>query len=1175
MAVNFTPDQQRAIDLHHCNILVSAAAGSGKTAVLSERIAKMVCDKDHPVDIDRLLVVTFTHAAAAEMRERISRRIADRLKEDGENEHLQKQAALLHNAQITTIDSFCQFILKNNFQDIGLDPVFRVADEGEVKFIKQEILEELLEERFAEGRESFLNCVEFFCPNGREEQLEQHILKLHQYSLSFPFPKDWLEERKTDYAFQNARELDQTSWMVFLSNHIQKSILALSEELTRARKLCEESDGPYMYGPMIEKDEEAVLALTKIGDVNLLREKLQTITFDMLSRKKDDTVSDEKREQVKEIRNQAKKFIEKLNKELFSVSVSTTLAEAKVCNEVIGELVDICLEFSDRLDAKKREKKIVDFSDMEHLALQILVEKDEKGNVVPTKTALEYQDYFEEVLIDEYQDSNLVQEYLLSAVSRSRMGEKNRFMVGDVKQSIYKFRLARPALFLEKYKSYSPEAGEECRIDLHQNFRSRKEVIDSVNTVFEKIMTESIGGIVYDDAAALHAGASYPENSGCESEFLLVEKPAKEMDEDAKETEARAIAQKIIALMETFRVTEQKREEETGEEIAFLRPLMYKDIVILVRSQNGYDEAFKKVFDECGIPLYATGKEGYFSTKEIRDVLEFLRILDNPCQDIPLFAVMKSVFGGFSDEELGMIRANTNRTKTLYENVREAAGTGNEKCALFLKKISRYREYAVYMTIREILENLFAEHDYLAYVSAQKTGAKRLANVEMLLTKAEAFEKNSYYGLFHFIRYIEQMEKFEVDSGEAVTLDENADVVRLMTIHKSKGLEFPVAIIAGMGKKFNNMDHSGSFIMDTDLGIGVDYVNVAERFKRKTLRKNVMAMKMRLDNLAEEMRVLYVAMTRAREKLILTASVSDPVGMIEKRDRTVNYRNLAEASGYLSLLLPVFPDIKAVTLADLSWQETENQVDRIMRREQLLFSESLADEEKLGRIKERLSFAYPFAYLQDVYTKTSVSELKMKAIHGGEEEMAKETFPEEEVVPYVPNFMRRAEEVSGTTRGSAMHRIMELLDFTKEYQSPSDVKEAMEGFVSEGRLSEEYHDAIRVDKVFRFLKSDLGQRMKKAQAEGKLFREQPFVLGIDEVETVLIQGIMDAYFEEDGEMVLLDYKTDVIASPAELVSRYKVQIDYYEKALLSLTGKRVKEKILYSFYFEKEVPVNA
>lgn len=1245
MAIDFTPEQKQVIELHNCNILVSAAAGSGKTAVLSERIVQMVCRKEDPVDIDRLLIVTFTNAAAAEMRERISQAILKRLAEDGENEHLQRQAALLHNAQITTIDSFCLFVLRNNFEDIGLDPGFRVADEGELELLRQDVLAELLESYFEESSEEFLHCVEYFCPNGRESVLEKHILDLHGYALSNPFPEEWLQARKRDYQVESVAELEASDWGRYLLAHLQKIAGSLCREMEEVKALCEQPDGPYMYGEMVEQELESVAKLTSLESLSAFEQKLPAITFGRLSTKKDDSVSPQKKELAKERRKAVKDSVTKLQEQFFALPLEGVVRQSAECGRAVATLVDLCLAFKEKLDAKKREKKMLDFSDMEHFALQILLERTKDGQVIPTKTAREYREYFKEVLIDEYQDSNLVQEYLLKAISGEEDGIYNRFMVGDVKQSIYKFRLARPELFLEKYHTYSLTDGAKRRIDLHKNFRSRREVVDTVNHIFSRIMTKELGGIVYDDAAALYPGAVYPENPGCESELLLFEKPEKGADLNAKQVEAAGIAARIKELKKNFKVL----DKETGE----MRPVRYQDMVVLLRSNSGWDEEFKEIFAKEGIPAYVSSKTGYFATKEIQDVLQFLRMLDNPLQDIPVFGVMKSVFGGFTDEEAALIKVaalakragetaveensdgetETKKTEAacLFDCLKICAGrtdaqmAGNvgqdatetqqksrqaaaqslpvelqEKCDRFLAQVEKYRGYAAYMPILELLKTLFEEYNYLPYVAALPAGSQRLANVEMLLTKAAGFEKSSYYGLFHFIRYMEQLEKYNVDYGEANILDENADVVRIMSIHKSKGLEFPVAFVAGLSKRFNMQDTAQSMIEDMDLGIGVDYVNPDARIKCKTLRKNVLAEKMKLDNLAEELRVLYVALTRAKEKLIMTATIdakkmeqeleqlAGAEGFVEE---TMTYAKVSSASGFLDLIRPIFAPTKVMTLNEMALEGLYADVAEGDRLDALSRTAALADAEQLAALKARFAYAYPHKNLENLFTKTTVSELKMAAMEGSrgasmgvsKEEPGNELFPQEEIVPYVSSFMREKEEVSGTTRGSAVHRIMELLDFTAEYGTVDDIEAVMESRLRDGRLTEEYRKVINPKKVLQFMQSPLAGRMGQAAGKGKLFREQPFVYGISAErlstekeqfpaeETVLIQGIVDVFFEEEDGLVLLDYKTDVITAPEELVKRYKTQLDYYQEALESITGKPVKERILYSFYLGCEV----
>ena len=1273
MGMKFTPEQQRVIELHNSNILVSAAAGSGKTAVLVERIIRMICDGEHPADIDRLLIVTFTNAAAAEMRERIAAGIIARLEADPGNEHIQKQSALLHNAQITTIDSFSLFLIRNHFNEIGLDPDFRVADEGEIKLLQQEVLAQLLEDAYAgqfvpEAPEQFHACVEYFCPGGRESVLEQHILNLSRYAGSFPWPAEWLEERKNDYAAGDLDALVHSDYGQYLTERVNRTVEGCLEKLREVKRLCELPDGPYMYGELTDAEVEQLERLTSCKDLEEQAAKVPTVTFGRLPSKKDDSVDPAKRELAKAIRNSVKDTLSDLSESYFKTPLELAVEQGKACREPLRILLDLVLEFDRRLLAAKQERHLIDFSDMEHYALQILLKREKveesggtgtdrtetKYRIVPSDVAMEYRQYFQEILIDEYQDSNLVQEYLLSAISGEEEGRYNRFMVGDVKQSIYKFRLARPELFLEKYDIYQ-ETGDLCRIDLAKNFRSRIQVVDAVNDVFSRIMSREIGGIAYDDKAALYPGAVYPaqEDPAYGSELLLIRKPEKGEREESgigeqhaegagvlvdydnvRQLEALAIAARIKQLKGSLKVM----EKSTGE----LRPVRYSDMVILLRTTSGWDEEFKKILEQQGIPVYITSKTGYFGALEVQELLQFLRVLDNPRQDIPLFGVMQSVFGGFTQEEIAQIRSggegHSRKRMTLYEALKEVAQSGrtveegeeisagesageeaelSQKADTFLQRIGHYRDLTPFTSIRDLLQRILDDYDYLNYVTALPAGSKRRANVEMLLTKASAFEKTSYFGLFHFIRYMEQLEKYDVDYGEADTLDENADVVRIMSIHKSKGLEFPVVFVSGLSKRFNMQDANQSLIVDMDLGVAVDYVDSVRRIKNKTLRRAVLSAKMKEDNLAEELRVLYVALTRAREKLILTAVLDKADEKWELVQMTgqerLTYLDFCEAGSYMDFLLPILPKtgiaVKTLRTEDLAAEELGEQLRMGDRREQLrliacgetpLTGDPEENERKLMHLRERFAYQYPHPGLQKLYTKTTVSELKIAAM-AEKDEAAFHTFEEKEVVPYIPGFRREQEKVSGAVRGNAFHRVMELLDFMYVFvesglfeKCPGDyetyrkrldaerLKNRLEEFLQREtvslRLTEEYAKAVSLPKILNFLEQELAYRMWRAQEQGLLYREQPFVLGIDakrldpdlpEGEKVLIQGIIDVFFIEDGEIVLLDYKTDVIDSLEALWNRYNVQIQYYEEALTKLMQMPVKERILYSFYLEK------
>ena len=1273
MGMKFTPEQQRVIELHNSNILVSAAAGSGKTAVLVERIIRMICDGEHPADIDRLLIVTFTNAAAAEMRERIAAGITARLETDPGNEHIQKQSALLHNAQITTIDSFSLFLIRNHFNEIGLDPDFRVADEGEIKLLQQEVLAQLLEDAYAgqfvpEAPEQFHVCVEYFCPGGRESVLEQHILNLSRYAGSFPWPAEWLEERKNDYAAGDMEALVCSDYGQYLTERVNRTVEGCLEKLREVKRLCELPDGPYMYGELTEAEIEQLERLTSCKDLEEQAAKIPAVIFARLPSKKDDSVDPAKRELAKAIRNSVKDTLSDLSESYFKTPLELAVEQGKACREPLRMLLDLVLEFDRRLLAAKQERHLIDFSDMEHYALQILLKREKveesdgtgtdrtetKYRIVPSDVAMEYRQYFQEILIDEYQDSNLVQEYLLSAISGEEEGRYNRFMVGDVKQSIYKFRLARPELFLEKYDTYQ-ETGDLCRIDLAKNFRSRIQVVDAVNGVFSRIMSREIGGIAYDDKAALYPGAVYPaqEDPAYGSELLLIRKPEKGEREESgigeqhaegagvlvdydnvRQLEALAIAARIKQLKGSLQVM----EKSTGE----LRPVRYSDMVILLRTTSGWDEEFKKILEQQGIPVYITSKTGYFGALEVQELLQFLRVLDNPRQDIPLFGVMQSVFGGFTQEEIAQIRSggegHSRKRMTLYEALKEVAQSGrtveegeeisagesageeaelSQKADTFLQRIGHYRDLTPFTSIRDLLQRILDDYDYLNYVTALPAGSKRRANVEMLLTKASAFEKTSYFGLFHFIRYMEQLEKYDVDYGEADTLDENADVVRIMSIHKSKGLEFPVVFVSGLSKRFNMQDANQSLIVDMDLGVAVDYVDSVRRIKNKTLRRAVLSAKMKEDNLAEELRVLYVALTRAREKLILTAVLDKADEKWELAQMTgqerLTYLDFCEAGSYMDFLLPILPQtgiaVKTLRTEDLAAEELGEQLRMGDRREQLrliacgetpLTGDPEENERKLMHLRERFAYQYPHPGLQKLYTKTTVSELKIAAM-AEKDEAAFHTFEEKEVVPYIPGFRREQEKVSGAVRGNAFHRVMELLDFMYVFvesglfeKCPGDyetyrkrldaerLKNRLEEFLQREtislRLTEEYAKAVSLPKILNFLEQELAYRMWRAQEQGLLYREQPFVLGIDakrldpdlpEGEKVLIQGIIDVFFIEDGEIVLLDYKTDVIDSMEALWNRYNVQIQYYEEALTKLMQMPVKERILYSFYLEK------
>lgn len=1352
MKGQFTEEQERAITLRDKNILVSAAAGSGKTAVLVERIIRMISEGEHPADIDRLLVVTFTSAAASEMRERITDAISEKLSAEPENEHLQRQSALIHNAQITTIHSFCLFVIRNHFQEIGLDPAFRVADEGEIGLLMQDVLGKVLEEAFSKleeekaagkrlgeaadraaqekksgeaaegavqerisektaegaGQEAggedagkyvspFQALVEAYSTGKKETVLEESILSLYRFAMSYPWPEEWLKEHGEDYEFSSIEELEQAPFMRYIMAYLGNILPEIAGELRRCIRICEEPDGPYMYGENLEKSLEALERAVRAETFPDCREALEKIGFERLSSKKDASVDPGKREMVKQVRNGVKKQLEQIKEQFFLLGEEALLGQCRRISPLVRELTGLVISFGERFAAQKREKNLIDFSDMEHLALSILCrrgENEEGAFVEPTAAALELRDYFREIMIDEYQDSNLVQECILSCISGEDTGQFNRFMVGDVKQSIYKFRLARPELFMEKFHAYSGEEGDCRLVNLRQNFRSRREVIDSVNLIFSQLLTRDLGGIDYDENARLYYGAEYydairersnsddaakePELSAAQlkitnnikreitgnenkTEFLIIER-SEDTEKTAVEQEAEAIALRIRKLMRKMQVV----DKDSG----CMRPLRYGDIVILLRSGSGIDEVFQEVLAGQEIPCFISSRTGYFQTSEVQVILQLLRILDNPLQDIPLFGVLKSCFGSFTDVETARLAAAVPGRQKLYKKMRRYADGKDPadelavKCRNFLDWHTELRRCSVWLSIRELLSKIMEESHYLEYVAALPGGRQRRANAQMLLQKAAAFEKTSFKGLYHFIRYIDQMEKYSIDYGEAGTQDEAADVVRIMTIHKSKGLEFPVCFVAGMGRKMNRRDASSAVLTDMDMGIAMDLIDPVLRIRQRTLRKAALARKILLDSQAEELRILYVALTRAKEKLIITG-VTDDVrkllqgksGILQFGETLLPYSIRSGAGSFLELLITcvirtggmqeIFQQYQIETEApvvfageDIICEIVENtglQADLLEEdRRDINDAESFKmdlfaceiDKKLQEYLQNRFGFRYPHENLQKLYAKTTVSELKMAAIHnmagdltgelsGEETDGGKHLFEEEVPAPYLPLFLRKQDEeekISGTARGSAMHRVMELMDFGEVQGTEAEatgkagasgeeriqsgeadyaedfgryhaaqLERKINDWHEAGLISEEYKAAVSRKKILHFLNSPLAGRMHRAAKAGKLWKEQPFMLGISaarlseefpETEQVLVQGIIDVFFEEDGEIVLLDYKTDVINSPQELADRYRVQLDYYGEALERMTGKRVKEKILYSFYFGEEVRVS-
>ncbi len=1209
MGIEFTREQQQVIDLRDCNLLVSAAAGSGKTAVLVGRIIERLTKDQPPLNVDELLVVTYTDAAAAEMKERIHAAIEKALEEQSDNEHLQRQTALIHQANISTMHTFCMSVIRENFHLIGLDSGVRVGESGEIELLKQDVLKQVLEEAYQKATPEFLFFVECYAPKKSDYQLEDLILNLHKASESHPNPTRWLDECVKQYELSNEKELNEKEFAKTLVADLQKEFVDWKMRMEFCIEICESEEGPLSYKENLLSDILQLERFAEADSFTKMQAELQNYKWQTLTpKKKADIVSEEKQKQVRGLRDDMKERVKEIKEDYFKDSFEEIKASMNAAGKNVAVLVELVKRFSEEFTDEKRKKNVIDFNDMEHFALKILT-KELDGKFVPSEVAEGYQEKFAEIMIDEYQDINLLQEEIMKSISGVSNGKHNLFMVGDVKQSIYRFRLARPELFLKKYQEYDLETGKERRVDLSKNFRSRREVLDSTNFVFEQIMTVGLGGIAYDDKAALYVGANYEEQPNNETELLLLDLPGYKA-EQRMELEGDVIAKRIKELKENHQVLDKK----TGT----YRKVRYSDIVILTRSPKHWNKPLAKALNQAGIPTYMNSKEGYFQTYEIQLVLNYLRILDNPRQDIPLTSVLTSTFGNFAAEELALIQSHT-KGNTMYENILGYLENGEDAkikqhLQMFMELFERFRNMVPYTAIHVLLWRLMEESGYLDYMAAFPNGEQRIANLEMLIEKAVAFEGTSYKGLFNFVRYMEQIEKYEIDFGEANLMDDQMDVVTLMSMHKSKGLEFPVVFVAGLGKQISRKDIEKNILYHSDWGIGMEQIDPIMRTKRTTLLKEAIAQKLHAELDAEELRVLYVAMTRAKEKMIITGGVSN----LEKRlqnfeilknhcETTLPYRNLSKANDAMEWLLaalyrnqcftPVREDysitapfqnplffceipmkVKRISIEEIMKQEIEEVYKEGITREILKQwgTEETYDADIREQLEQQFTYSYPYQQEQKIKQKLSVSELK-KQIY--EDEEGEDAYREEDVIPLLPKFIQEDETLTGAFRGTAYHKLMESLDFTKEYDETLLRMEMLQ-MQEKGILTEKMSSCIQVKDILKFLQSDIGKRMKLASQKGNCFAEQPFVMGMparivypdsESDEIVLVQGIIDAYFEEEGQLVVVDYKTDRVFSAAELKNKYLSQLEYYAEALERLTGKVVKEKRIYSFALHKEI----
>ena len=1230
----WTKEQLKAIDTRRCNLLVAAAAGSGKTAVLVERIIKIVTDEKNPVDIDKLLVVTFTSAAAAEMRERIAAAITKALERNPSSKSLQRQLTLLSRANITTMHSFCLDVIKNNFHTIDLDPAFRIGDETEGTLLKNEILDEMFEDYYEKDDMEFFNLVEAYSGSKDDEKLKEMVLDLYRFSMSGPWPEKWLIEKAEEFNISSLEELDKTVWVEVLKNDINMEVDSFINLYYKAIEMINDTEGIEEYLDTFNDELSRIISLKESLNLGLseIYDKLFKISFGRLKSIRKNKVSDvDAQNLVKSIRDEVKKKICKLQDDIFMLSPTEMLEGINLTYPFMKKLSEITLEFSKRFSERKKEKNMLDFNDLEHLCLRILIDKTEDGDTIPSKVSENFRELFDEVLVDEYQDSNNVQEAIINLVSRKNTDNPNVFMVGDVKQSIYRFRQAKPELFLEKYNTYSRnDEGKNKVIQLYKNFRSREEVINAVNYIFKEVMSLNVGELEYTEDEALNLGANFKELNeegaykGGEVELHILDKNITSENEDEDEEdidsinlEARVVARRINELMsqaneEKFRVL----DKETGE----YRPLKYKDIVILLRATKNWSEIFLDELGLSGIPVYADTGSGYFESIEIRTIMSLLKIIDNPLQDVPMIAVLKAPFARFNAEELADIRM-IDKSKYFYENILEIVNGDIEvseelkkKCSIFIENLNKWRNKSVYTPIDEFIWYLYMDTSYYGYVGAMPNGVLRQANLKILFQRAKQYEETSFKGLFNFINFINKLRKSSGDMGSAKILGENEDVVRIMSIHKSKGLEFPVVFLAGAGKQFNLMDLNNRILHHDDLGFGPDYIDLEKRISYRTLPKEAIKKKIRLETLSEEMRILYVAFTRAKEKLIITGATRDIDKTVEKwvqaasvEKSKISPAEVLKGKSYLDWIGMALCQHKdgeplrerigvssGIAKDDLStwkvnlWDSNNlfveknlEAVDEISIDEELFINSRAETVDK--EIARRLGYEYKYLDSTIIKSNISVSDLKKAGYEPSDEYRGESLFKEKPVLK--PRFLQEKKGLSAAERGTAMHFVMQKIDYDR-VDSLENIKIQLEEMLQNELLTKDEFKAINPYKIYNFFKCDLGKNILKVYNEGGIIhRELPFFTRISASkvkediskesysEEVRLQGVIDLFFELDGEIILVDYKTDYVEDniEEEMNRRYKIQLDYYSDAIKKITGKVVNKRYLYLFYIDKAI----
>ena len=1225
--MQWTTEQESVINHTAGDLLVAAAAGSGKTAVLVQHVISRIMDPVDPVKLSEMVIMTFTEAAAQEMRDRIKAALEEKLREHPDSAELIREAGSIQNASISTIDAFCKHFITENYAAIDLDPGFRMGDQGELRLLQGDILEDLLEEEYAAGEADFLHFVDSFAQGKTDAGIAELIQKLYESAASHPWPEEYLD---------GCLAAESADGKKFLLEQLAARLRDDAERMDYALSICAEPDGPESYLPNVAQEKQALQYAAEAEDLSELVLRTQAIRYDRLKPTKSALKT-----RVTAIRDEVKKDTKDIAglPGVLDPETEATMEAGIECS--MRGLVRLTKKFRARYQEEKEKRHVLDFSDLEHKALEILYTTDAEGVRHPSAIADDVAHQYREILVDEYQDSNFVQEELIRALSAERFGRPDVFQVGDVKQSIYSFRQARPDLFLMKYQD-----PDYPKIELSRNFRSRNEVVRAVNRVFHRVMRPMLGGIDYNEKVALHYGyPKAPESDEIDPRYqteLLLLEVAKETSEELfgaqmskEEAEAHMIAERI------------QRLHADG--------VKYRDMVILLRSPGSWADTLVEILGEDGVPAYCTSNEGYFDTVEVETVLALLDVIDNPQQDIPLAAVLHSPIYQFTDEELaelvahfGSLRAalpqapEANASDAATDGASDGAGSGTggdapasnpiatpgtcveegtassasaesgtqsplapalqAKLDHFCAELARYRAMAHYLSIHELLYRIFDETGYDHYVSAMPAGRRRKANLDAMIDMALSFEKTSYKGLFDYIRYIEKLKKYDSDQGEATVFSDQDDLVRIMSIHKSKGLQFPVVFLSGMSRRFNTRSLNDAVLVDAELGIGCDYVDLENKVKIPSLKRAAIRKKLETDQLGEELRVLYVAMTRAEEKLILTATTGDIWKLLQKypdAEAPLSGTELQSASCYLDWIMMAegaeklqrvgatrdVIELFDYTLHDIHLAAEQTALNRLRREEKLQQAVSSVDAASPSYVEamEDLSYRYPHEAATRLYPKHSVSEIKETAMEAFEEDHARAgrehwhlTVDHSETDPsgLAPEKPVQYQEKAGADVGDAYHHALEKYDYL---DLSSDFRTQLEQKLPEAEVK-----LINPKRFQAFLQSPLAARFRKAQAADTLYREQHFMKqvpndylfpGSDTSEPVILQGIIDAFFIEDGEIVLVDYKSDHVREAETLIGRYQKQLELYAEALEKITGLRVKEKLIYSIILEQAIPV--